>query len=313
LPGSARIYKPVQEKKNVVDEELESWVEERLAEGYDPAQIEQRLREEGWDDQSIKEAEQMAQDKVKESQDQQSPTDNEGFQQMDQGQQQNDGLQEMDQAGNNQQEPQNPEDGEPQPGQEFGETQDEGFKQVETDSTEDTGLEQQDSFSETQQNADTGQPKGDINTGNMEYASIGQRILASIADGFILSLITAVLFGIAFVAGAGAMLSQSPQAGGGIAGLASFGIMGLALLMIPVYFILLPARSGKTIGKKLLGIKIVKEDGSPIGIKDSLARYLLMIVDSLPTFFIVGFYYMKNSDQNQRFGDKAAGTVVIQE
>jgi hypothetical protein len=38
-----------------------------------------------------------------------------------------------------------------------------------------------------------------------------------------------------------------------------------------------------------------------------------MIVDSLPTFFIVGFYYMKNSDQNQRFGDKAAGTVVIQE
>jgi uncharacterized RDD family membrane protein YckC len=317
----------------VVDEELESWIEDRLAEGYDPAQIEQRLKEEGWDDESIEEAEQMARQKV---QQQQSPQpQNDGFQQDEAGA--TDEMQEVGQQNQGQQQPmdqqqdlgqgsdenqmqemgqESMDQGDPEPGQKFGEPQDQGFNQMQDDQTDNQGIGQEGGFSDdsTGQDGMDNQSIGNTDPSNMEYASIGQRILAYIADGFILSIILTIIgIGGLLATGGTAMLTGGSEAAVSSLGIGLILIYAAGMVLPILYFIGLPARNGKTLGKKLLGIKIVKEDGSPIGVKASAIRYLLLMVDMLPTLFIVGFYYMKNSDRNQRLGDKVAGTVVIQE
>jgi uncharacterized RDD family membrane protein YckC len=69
---------------------------------------------------------------------------------------------------------------------------------------------------------------------------------------------------------------------------------------------------GYTVGKKLLGIKVVKEDGSPCTYGSTLLRNLLEIIDGL-FYYVVGFIFMASGDKRQRLGDRVAGTVVVNE
>jgi len=78
-----------------------------------------------------------------------------------------------------------------------------------------------------------------------------------------------------------------------------------------VYFTVAEALTGQTVGKRLTGIKVTTLAGEPIGWGKSIGRNLLRIVDSLPALYIVGLIVMSRSDQLQRIGDKAAGTIVV--
>lgn len=69
--------------------------------------------------------------------------------------------------------------------------------------------------------------------------------------------------------------------------------------------------SGGTPGKKILGMKIVDENGNPPGFGKALIRNLLRIVDALPFAYLLGIILMASSDQKQRLGDRAAGTYVV--
>jgi len=66
-----------------------------------------------------------------------------------------------------------------------------------------------------------------------------------------------------------------------------------------------------TVGKKVLRIKVAKEDGGPCGITSSLIRNLLRIIDVLPFLYIVGMILVTRSSKRQRFGDAVAHTVVV--
>lgn len=89
------------------------------------------------------------------------------------------------------------------------------------------------------------------------------------------------------------------------------------LLLIQVgfemlYFVVLEvATGGRSIGKRLLGLRVVKEGGFPIGLRESLIRNLLRTADALPANYLVGLTSMVASAQGKRLGDIAAGTVVI--
>ncbi|MBN2668216.1 MAG: RDD family protein [Bacteroidales bacterium] len=70
---------------------------------------------------------------------------------------------------------------------------------------------------------------------------------------------------------------------------------------------------GQTFGKKVMKIKVIKEDGYGVSFLDLLMRWILRIVDvwvffSLP---IIGIISISTSSKSQRIGDKASGTVVI--
>ena len=69
--------------------------------------------------------------------------------------------------------------------------------------------------------------------------------------------------------------------------------------------------NGRSPGKRLVGLRVVRDDGFPIGFRDALVRNLLRAVDVLPWYYTVGLVAMLVSAQGKRLGDVAAGTIVV--
>ncbi|MFC2042242.1 RDD family protein [Chloroflexota bacterium] len=82
------------------------------------------------------------------------------------------------------------------------------------------------------------------------------------------------------------------------------------LFIIFAYLILMEAYVGWTIGKKLLGMRVVHNDGDRIGLQKSIIRNLLRMIDGLPAFNILGIVLITSSQKGQRFGDRVARTYV---
>lgn len=95
----------------------------------------------------------------------------------------------------------------------------------------------------------------------------------------------------------------------GIAG-AAF-LIGLFVLewFYPVYFEVW--RNGQTIGKKIMKIKVINDDGTPVGFAAALIRNLLRVVDLLPACYAAGVITSLCNRRFKRLGDMAAGTLVV--
>ncbi len=68
---------------------------------------------------------------------------------------------------------------------------------------------------------------------------------------------------------------------------------------------------GQTPGKRLLGIRVVRRDGAPVGWVDSALRNLVRVVDFLPAFYATGLLAMITGREARRLGDLVAGTVLV--
>jgi uncharacterized RDD family membrane protein YckC len=71
--------------------------------------------------------------------------------------------------------------------------------------------------------------------------------------------------------------------------------------------------SGQTPGKWLLQVRVVRTDGSPVGLPDVALRNLLRAADFLPMGFALGVGVMLVDPKQRRLGDLVGGTVVVQE
>jgi uncharacterized RDD family membrane protein YckC len=85
----------------------------------------------------------------------------------------------------------------------------------------------------------------------------------------------------------------------------------LIFLVIMVLYMVLLESYGITLGKYLFGLRVVKEDGSRPGLRKSIMRNVLRVVDSLPTLNILGVILILRSGEHARFGDRIAGTRVV--
>jgi len=83
------------------------------------------------------------------------------------------------------------------------------------------------------------------------------------------------------------------------------------LFIIFAYLICMEAYAGWTVGKRILGMEVVDENGDKIGLSKSIIRNLLRLVDGLPAFNILGIVFIAYSPKDQRFGDRIAKTFVI--
>src|SRR5918995_3844038 len=99
---------------------------------------------------------------------------------------------------------------------------------------------------------------------------------------------------------------------------ARFGRAGTGVVLIAAFFVewLLPAWfeakwGGQTPGKRLLGIAVLNDDGTPLRWPGALTRNLLRAADFLPFFYGVGLIAMLANRDFKRLGDLAAGTVVV--
>lgn len=77
------------------------------------------------------------------------------------------------------------------------------------------------------------------------------------------------------------------------------------------YHALLEWRFGKTVGKYLVSIEVIEDDGSSPTLRAAIVRNLLRIVDWLPLFYVVGIVALVASDRKKRIGDRVGGTVVV--
>ncbi len=68
--------------------------------------------------------------------------------------------------------------------------------------------------------------------------------------------------------------------------------------------------AGADSGKRFAKIRVVRDDGRPIGLSQAALRSLLRPIDDL---MFIGVFFIVFSKQEKRLGDWAAGTLVIQE
>lgn len=70
---------------------------------------------------------------------------------------------------------------------------------------------------------------------------------------------------------------------------------------------------GQTLGKRVLGLRVVDAQGLRLQFSQVILRNLLRIIDMLPLIYLVGGLACFFSRNCQRLGDLAAGTIVARE
>ena len=130
-----------------------------------------------------------------------------------------------------------------------------------------------------------------------ETASVGDRILASLID-----------YGLYFVW----FIAWSVL--NGEYHLSPGGRAGQVIPLLPTTFYMLACEvffNGQTLGKKALGLRVVRLDGTRAGLGDYLLRWLLRPLEIVATLGVVALITILLNGRGQRLGDLAAGTAVI--
>jgi uncharacterized RDD family membrane protein YckC len=150
-------------------------------------------------------------------------------------------------------------------------------------------------------------------------ASIGNRFLAVLIDHFIQYM---TIFVVAWAFGSAAGVSEMDAAPNEIFSQMSKWTIALMIVVLFLifsgYFIFFEwLWNGQTPGKRLMKLRVIREDGRPITLWEAIARNLLRIFDAIPGFLVpvysLGLVSIFMSSRDQRFGDMFAGTVVIRE
>lgn len=134
----------------------------------------------------------------------------------------------------------------------------------------------------------------------------GRRALAHVVDLVLIGLLFVALVGLfgtvwdislGFFSDAGFAIGVWP-------------VLGF-LAAVALYYVLMEAYLGQTIGKMFFGIRVVREeDGLRPGLKAAAIRTVLRLVDGI-FFYVVGLVAVLASPRRQRLGDMAARTLVV--
>ncbi len=144
-----------------------------------------------------------------------------------------------------------------------------------------------------------------IDSREYEFASLFRRFFAKTID----LLIIAIPVGFPlFLTVKDDFISENPFK---FFGLIFFSIAGMVLSNF-LYHSLLEGLWGKTIGKKISGIIVLKDDFSKCTLGRGFLRNLMRIVDSF-FYYLVAGVTMAGTMKWQRLGDLVAGTVVIRD
>jgi uncharacterized RDD family membrane protein YckC len=144
-----------------------------------------------------------------------------------------------------------------------------------------------------------------------DFASWFQRVGASLIDGVVVSILPALCYGIA----AGTSETSVDAFGTTTSEPTGFGIFLIFLGLIAQFAIWFwnrawrQGRTGQSLGKSALGIRLVKEDtGQAAGVGLTVGREFAHILDG---FFYLGYLWPLWDEKKQTFADKICGTLVV--
>ena len=153
----------------------------------------------------------------------------------------------------------------------------------------------------------------EVQASEMKYVGVGLRYLALFIDCIVFSIASGILLAISKGVDSVLRVIENTSISFFIFPIISIVrllILLLFLLIFLGYPIIMEATQGATIGKKVLGLRVVTKDGMPISWKASIIRNLLRIVDHL-FGGLIGAVLIWTSPTCQRLGDRVAKTVVI--
>ncbi|WP_406159786.1 RDD family protein [Streptomyces sp. NBC_00882] len=125
------------------------------------------------------------------------------------------------------------------------------------------------------------------------YANWGQRFLGTLVD-MLVFVVPYVLAGI-----------------GAANKMPALAIIGyLIVIGLAIWLLIMEGRTGQTLGKKALGIRLVREsDGQPLGVGMAFVRRLAHFLDSLACY--LGWLWPAWDAKRQTFADKVCSSIVI--
>ncbi len=125
---------------------------------------------------------------------------------------------------------------------------------------------------------------------------VGRRIGAALVDIALMAVLFVVL---------GLALGAGESSDGQVAIMLEGAEALLYGALVLLYYFATEASSGRTVGKRLLGLEVVGRDGTPASTGSIAARTLLRVVDSLPALYLLGFLVMLATPRKQRIGDSS--------
>jgi uncharacterized RDD family membrane protein YckC len=139
---------------------------------------------------------------------------------------------------------------------------------------------------------------------NYKPAGISERILAYFVDFIVLGIYWVVL---------GMISSLSDSSGSpGSSEENMWLVYVIILLPVMLYHLVMEILwNGYTVGKWLIGIRVVKLDGTRPSVSNYLIRWLIRLFEITMTSGVVAFFTLLLNGKGQRLGDIAAKTCVI--
>ena len=147
----------------------------------------------------------------------------------------------------------------------------------------------------------------------MQYAGFWRRMAAFAIDMMVILPPAAVLAILAIIF-ANLVPSQNPQGWEYVQGGLFLGLTILCASLIVggilLYFPILEGRFGQTVGKRVLDLRVLKENGLPIGYKEAFLRRISFYFEG---GLVIDALFIPFTQKHQRAFDIVARSIVIRE
>jgi len=142
--------------------------------------------------------------------------------------------------------------------------------------------------------------------GSYRFAGFWRRLVASLVDGLVVWGLGSVLL---FPFRTSIQLGSSSLEGEPALSMTTIAVYALLGLIGVVYYLGFWTWRGQTPGKMVLGMKIVKTDGTPLTFGRALVRYIGYLTSGI--VLCLGYLWVGLDSRKQGWHDKIAGTYVV--
>src|SRR4051812_6515924 len=140
-----------------------------------------------------------------------------------------------------------------------------------------------------------------------DIAGIGSRFLAAMIDTLLIGVAETIVILIVGLTSSALGLHATDSLLAALGSLLAFAILWGYYIAFELLW------NGQSPGKRVIGLRVVREGGRPITFVGSAIRNLIRIVDFLPALYGIGVVVMFVDRRSRRLGDLAAGTLVVKE
>jgi uncharacterized RDD family membrane protein YckC len=146
----------------------------------------------------------------------------------------------------------------------------------------------------------------------MNYVGFGPRLVALLVDGLIIGIINWVLNLILLGGAAAGTAATGADTTSAAAAFTGAGLMGtgLSLVISILYWVVYQGQTGQTVGKKIMGIKVVTSSGKTpsmgtLFLRETIGKFVSSLILG------IGYLMILWDEKKQGLHDKIASTYVV--